>query len=302
MTPFRPLYALLLVLFLSACTTLPGPESAARTPLVHDGNARTGVDKAIVVVPGAFASIGIFAPVFEWNVPDSTVVAYRFPGLDGLPLDHRVDIEGSAQMIADAINGLGAEQVYLIGFSTGGPIALEAARRIEAQDISLALVAAAGDFPASLWSVARGGVDVVQAMIRARSLNPAEAWAENFRTLLYGRNHYKNKELAEVSAKDVEAEKEHDGGAFNTPSPRLTMAHTASLLAWSLDRPLTGLDNVRIGFFHGSEDPVFPLTREEHFASRLHADKFYIYEGQAHLLYATSGRLFDDIRAFFDLE
>lgn len=299
MTPTKLFATLFLMLCVSACTMLSGPDTSSKTPLVHDGNAKAGIEKAIVVIPGAFASIGMYASVFEWHIPDSTVIAYRFPGLDDMPLDHRIDIKGSAQIIADAINGIGAKEVYLIGFSTGGPIALETARQLSSPQVSLALVSSANDFPGTLWSAIRGGVDVVHAMIRARSLNLSNAWAENFRTLLYGRNHYNNPELATISAEEAETEKSE--GLFSTPSPRVTMAHTASLLAWSLDRPLTGLENVRIGFFHGSEDPVFSLKHEEHFAKRLHADSFLIYEGQAHLLYATSARLFDDIRQFFGL-
>ena len=127
----RRLPLLLAVLGLIACAPLPGPDRAGTFPLLEDGNARPGVKRAIVAIPGAFASANIFAPVLDWKVPDSTVIVYRFPDMDGLPLDHRVQIDGSAQLIADYVNDLGAQEVYLLGYSTGGPIAIETAQRIE---------------------------------------------------------------------------------------------------------------------------------------------------------------------------
>ena len=217
----RRLPLLLAVLLMVACAPLPGPDRAGTFPLLQDGNARPGVKRAIVAIPGAFASANIFAPVLDWEVPDSTVIVYRFPDMDGLPLDHRVQIDGSAQLIADYVNDLGAQEVYLLGYSTGGPIAIETAQRIEAPEVSLALISTAGPAPAGILSSMRSGVEVVRAMLRTGSLRPRDAWTENYRTLLYGDEGLNDPARARDSAARAEAQREN----MSTPSLRRTFAH-----------------------------------------------------------------------------
>jgi pimeloyl-ACP methyl ester carboxylesterase len=296
MTLRKFLVVLLLTLLPAACTTLPGPEKAGVFPLVESPNFKPGIKRVIVLIPGAFASIEIFQQVLNWQVPDSAIVAYRFPGLDGLPVDHRVDIKGSAQIIADYINTAHPEEVYMIGFSTGGPIALETADRLEAKDVSLALISSAGPMPSAMMASARSSLDVIRAMTRAHSTVPQDAWTENYRTLLYGRDHYSDPVEAQESAVEAEAQRPN----MKTPKVRMTMAHTASLLLWTPDHALDLTDD-HIAFFHGQEDPVFPLKAQQRFARRIHADAFFTYPQQGHLLYLTSDRLFDDIRHFFGL-
>ena len=286
--------AALLLLGLAGCSFLPGPERAGEFPLLQDGNARPGVGKVIVTVPGAFASVGIFAPVLGWQEDDSTVVAYRFPGMDGLALDHRVDIEGSAKVIADYVNDLGATEVYLIGYSTGGPIAIETISRLDAPTVALALISTAGPAPDGALSSLRSGVEVAKAMLRTGSLKPQDAWTENYRTLLYGDDAIRDPERARDSAARAEAQRRN----MSTPSIRRTMAHTSSLMFWTLDRP-GALADARIALFHGAEDTVFTPRGARRLARRLPADRITFYEGQGHLLFETSGRLFDDIHHFF---
>ncbi|MBR9763132.1 MAG: alpha/beta hydrolase [Rhodobacteraceae bacterium] len=290
----RALAAIAAALLLTGCTLLPGPERAGQFPLLQDGNARPGVGKVIVTVPGAFASVGIFAPVLGWHEPDSTVVAYRFPGMDGMPLDHHVDIDGSAKVIADYVNDLGAEEVYLIGYSTGGPIAIETVSRLDAPKVSLALISTAGPAPEAALSSLRSGVEVVKAMLRTHSLRPQDAWTENYRTLLYGADALNDPAKAQDSTARAEAQRRN----MSTPSIRRTMAHTASLMFWTLDRP-GALSDARIALFHGAEDTVFLPNAARRLARRLPADRITFYEGQGHLLFETSRRLFDDIHAFF---
>ena len=284
------------LLVLTACSNLPPPQRADVQPMVHDGNAEKGVKRAIVLVPGALASIELFAPVMSWDVPDSTVIAYRFPGVDGLALNHRIDIVDSGAMIARALNALEVEEVYLIGYSTGGPIALEAARRLKTDKVQIALVASASDTPAASLASLRGAVDVVRAMFRAQEPGLDETWVENYRTLLYGRRHFSEAELAEQSRQLAALQR----GQITTPPNKMTMAHTADLMTWRLDDPASVAD-FRIGFFHGGEDSVFPERMNRRYAKRLQAEAFHVYEGQGHLLFVTEPHLFDDIRAFFGL-
>lgn len=287
----------LFLLALSACSFLPPPQKVEGVnPVVHDGRAVEGVDTAIVLIPGALASVELFAPVLGWKVPDSTIMAYRFPGIDGLELDHRVDIVDAGAIIAHHLNDLGVKHAYLIGYSTGGPIALEAARRIEGAEVQIALLSSASDSPAALIASARGAIDVVKAFFRSKKPGLDETWLENYRTLLYGRRHFSEAELAEQSRRLAALQR----GYITTPPRRMTLAHTSDLMTWTLDRP-EDLYDTRIGVFHGSEDSIFSEGLTWRYAKRLHAETFRSYQGQGHLLFVTERRIWDDIRDFFGL-
>lgn len=288
---------ILIFLALAACSTLPPPQKVEGVnPVVHDGKADEGVGTAIVLIPGAMASIELFAPVLDWDVPDSTVMAYRFPGVDGLELNHRIDIVDSGALIADHLNRLGVKNVHLIGYSTGGPIALEAARRIEGAEVDVALLSSASDSPAALIASARGAIDVLKALLRANKPGLDEAILENYRTLLFGRRHFSEAELAEQSRRLAALQRGH----ITTPPRKMTLAHTTDLMLWRLENP-EDLYDARIGFFHGSEDSVFSEGLSWRYAKRLHAETFRSYQGQGHLLFVTEPRIWDDIRDFFGL-
>jgi len=265
-------------------------------PMVHDGRAEKGVRRAIVVVPGALASVGIYEPVLDWNVPDATVMAYRFPGIDGLELDHRLDISAAGELIAEVIRDLEPEEVYLVGFSTGGPVALEAARRIRGPEVSVALISSAGPFPEAVEASINGFFDVVKALFRSGRASPDAMWLENYRTLLYGRDHFSSKETAERSRKLAEMQRGH----LRVPRNKMTFAHTGSLLTWTLAKS-PQLRDMRIGLFHGAKDSVFSLRETRRFAGRIPADAMYVYPDQGHLLFITAPSLWEDIRIFFDL-
>lgn len=265
-------------------------------PIVHDGHVRKGMTRAVVVVPGAMASVGLFTPVLDWDVPDGAVLAYRFPGLDGLELDHRLDISEAGALIADAMRQLEVKEVYLVGFSTGGPVAIEAARHLSDRKVTVALVSSAGPFPAGINASVEGFFDVVKALLRSHGRSMEDAWLENYRTLLYGRKHFGNGKVAQQSHELAEEQR----GQLLTPGPRMTMAHTADLMSWTLpDDPR--LTAAKIGVFHGAEDTVFPIGPTRRFAARIPADGIKVYPGQGHLLFITAPTLWDDARRFFGL-
>ncbi|MBT9384671.1 alpha/beta hydrolase [Pseudooceanicola sp. CBS1P-1] len=288
------LLPLLLLVLLQACSSLPGPDQAGQFPIARSREVPDKVDRALVLIPGAFASVDIFRPAVEWHLPRTEVVAYRFPGMDQLPLDHQVEIRGSARLIADYVNALNVQHVDIIGYSTGGPIAIETVERLNAPDIRVALVSSATSFPGPLLSTLRGTLDFWRASLRSHFAGQNATLTENYRTLLYGEDHYSDPTRAEES----EALADKQRATMIRPSLKETMAQTASLLRWRLE-PDPDLHGARIRLFHGSDDPVFPLPEARKFASRLHADGIRVYEGQGHLLYVTSGSLFDDIRDFF---
>ena len=292
----RFLSVLPIAVALAACSSLPTPQEKGVMPLVHDGRAEKGIKRAVVVIPGALASVGIYEPMLDWDVPDGAILGYRFPGIDGLKLDHKMDISEAGRLIADAMKGLEVDEVYLVGLSTGGPVALEAARRLGSKEVAVALISSAGPFPAGIRASVDGFFDVVKALVRSHGNSMEEAWLENYRTLLFGRNHFAEKDKARRSKSLAEVQRGH----LQTPTPALTMAHTADLMTWGLPRD-PGLSQARVALFHGAEDTVFPIAQTRRFARRIPADAIYVYPGQGHLLFVTADSLWSDIYDFFGL-
>lgn len=285
----------LVLLALAACA--PPPRDGGPSPLLSVSQTSAHPSRAVIVVPGALASIRLYRDVYEWNLPDTEYLGYRFPGYDGLALDHRLDIAGAGRAIAAHVRRKGYGSVYLIGYSTGGPVALEAAMQLggEVGDLRVALLSTAAPAPASIVTGIRGAGDLFDAATRAQSLEEQALWSENFRTLLYGRRHYSVPFLAARTRAWADAVK----GRLETPKEGLGAAHVSGLVTWRPSAP-ERLEGARVAFFHGTEDPVFSEAVTRRFAARIGADRIKTYAPGGHLLFLTHPCVLPDIRAFFD--
>ena len=90
------LAALSLLLSLMACSPQK-PFQGQQSPFVYDKGDVQRADTLVFLIPGAMASIGIFDPARHWADQGYAPVYYRFPGMDGLALDHSLGIEYAAE-------------------------------------------------------------------------------------------------------------------------------------------------------------------------------------------------------------
>ena len=285
-----------LTLALGGCSSLPDASHAGKRPLLSVSQTSAHPSRAVIVIPGALASIRLYRDVFEWDLPDTEFLGYRFPGFDGLALDHRVSIEDAGRLIAEHVAREGYKDVWLIGYSTGGPVALEAAMHMDpdARDIKVALLSTAAPAPAAFASGLNGIGDLFAAATRAQSLKEDDLWAENFRTLLFGRNHYSDPRLAAISDRYAHAVKGH----LATPKEGLGAAHAAGLISWHPSAP-EKLAHVRVGFFHGTQDPVFSPRAIRRFAATIPGATIETYHPGGHLLFVTHPCVLPDMLAMF---
>ena len=278
-------------LALVACAAPRSAQPPAGPMIVLAGDAAHARD-LVVVIPGALTSVHAYDayPL----AAGAALVGYRFPGLDGRPRDGNVRIVQAGAEIAAFVNAHAPARVRLIGMSTGGPIALEAARRIHGPRVEVAILSSALPSPATVVATVTGLSDIADAVGRAGTAERVEVFGEYYRTLLYGRGHYRNPALAAHSARIALAIKNR----LRLPGEGITRSHGANLLTWTLHHP-EELSHARILFLHGGQDPVFPANGVRRLAARLPQAKVILYPLSGHLLLATEPGVYADMEAAF---
>ncbi len=288
------LHILALVLLMAGCAHQPLPTRGAESPLIFDPAELDASDAIVVLVPGALASIEIFSPAEAWRRDGYALVYYRFPGLDGLPLDHSLSIEGAAEDIAQFANRHPGKPIRLLGFSTGGPIVLLASRMIETDDVRVVALSPAPPKAGGFGTVFRSGLDVIAASIRAGSLKRDKVWFEYYRTLLFGRAGLADPDLAERSVAIAAEQRER----IVLPTGDLSRAHTRALRDWTPPDDLS-VEPDAVSFYIGGEDPVFSVKQYRKFAASIGATRIRTYPRGGHLLFLTHPEVFDDMLSFF---
>jgi pimeloyl-ACP methyl ester carboxylesterase len=278
----------------TACAPLTDPVADASAFVTLAGDPDTA-EELVIAIPGALTTVTVFLPLREWADHDTAVVAWRFPGLDGRPAEDRVRIGPAAAAVAAFANARQPRAVRLVGLSAGAAIALEAARDVRAERVDVALISPALPTPAVALAGAVAATDFAEAAARAGTWENRALFAEYYRTLLYGRRHYRDPLRAADSAR--RAAEVRDG--LILPGEGRARSHAAGLIGWTLDRP-EELSHIRVAIFVGTEEPLFPLPAVRRFAARLPQATLYAYPGQGHLLFETVPGLFSDIRRAFD--
>ncbi len=286
-------FLVMMLLVLGACTRAELPVQGAQDPMRFASEELGKADKLLVLVPGAFASVGLFGPKTRWQRAGYGVVEYRFPGLDGLPLDHRLAVDSAADRIAHLMRTHPGKPLHFLGYSTGAAIAFSAAEKLENRKIKIAALSSAVPYPSTLTTGLNGAIDIVSAAVRARSTNPQKVWLSYYETLLFGRKGLRNPALQDDIARFRAAAE----GRLSAPSPELSSAHSSGVRNW---RPSFAAGNALIRFFHGDEDPVITRGQIGRFAARIPEAEIRGYPDHGHLLFLTAPNVFDDVLRFFE--
>lgn len=250
-------------LVLAACGRTP---ETAKPPLYTAGQA-TAPDQITFLLPGALTTADIFGPANDWNSARHLVIEYRLPGMRGEPLSPPLDILRAATQVAAYANRYPRARINLLGYSTGAAIAIEAAGRItDSQRVRVVAISSATPFPGAALALARGIVGVAGTALREGTLDRQTVWDEYFIILYLGsgwRQSSEKRAIADAIRRSFE-------GRINTPGDGRGRSQSASLLAWNLS-PEALASAARITFFHGENDPVFPLPQVRRLAARLNA-------------------------------
>ncbi len=285
---------LLCLVLMSACARETPDFTGAELPLLYDPQHVADADKIAIMIPGALASVGIFRPTKDWRDAGYALVYYRYPGLDDLPLDHALGIENAARQIADFTSRYPDKSIRLLGYSTGGPIAIRAAELIGG-DVKVAAMSSAVERGGGLRTAARGGFDLLGAIASTGSFDRSKLWRNYYRILLFGRKGLRDPALVARADAIIGP----DGGAVTAPPAEMPRAHTGDLRRWTLDAG-PRLPPEKLRFFVGQEDSLFSTGQTRRFARQFGAVRIMVYRDQGHLLFETHPQVFDDVLAYFE--
>ena len=292
---WRARLAGLALLAVAACGVPLSPDSAEE-PLIYDASDVASADRIAVFIPGALSSTAIFEASAGWEDHGYARAFYRYPGLDDLGVDHYVSPARVADHIADFANRYPDADIALVGYSTGGPIALMAAPQIsKGRKISVAAMSTAVDYGGGLPTAWRGLVDILRAMAATGSTDRQVVWKRFWSGLLYGPEALDDPAFAERLRRDVKAGEK----IIVRLEPEVALAHTLALPAFELpaDLDLTGIP---VAFFIGLNDRVFSTGQSVDFSRKIGGVPVYGYPEQGHLLFFTRPDVFDDIRDFIE--
>lgn len=270
-------------------TTVPGPAA-----LVHEVARGKGRPERITyLIPGALSTAHVFGKLRRSSGPGHLVMEYRFPGLEGQPLDPPMRVAEVADAIARHAAQYPGARIEILGFSTGGAIAIEAAGRIGPQrTVRVVVLSGVTPFPGAYESGARGMLAVGASALTAGSLAPRAVWGEYYKVLLYGYGWRKDPTIRRLAERRAARDRDH----LILPVKGLGRAHTGDLLRWTLS-PAAIRSGASILFLHGSVDPVFSPGGVGRLVKRLDAT-LCVVPGGGHLMLVTHPRIIGRIDAF----
>lgn len=294
---------------IAGCASGPDGPVSGVSPLIEAQTAAVSpARRLIIAAPGVLNSVDMYAPFVAKTPPDTTVFLYRYPGVDGLLLDHRVTVEGATRRIGAIIDAHPNAEVGLLGFSAGGQLVLEAARRLMVQrpalTLRIVLISTASGFPQTIKTVLGGaidaaglalgsGADAAGPALTSSSIAGETVWRRYYPTLLYGRRGARDPERQADIARIYKAQEEK----IIPPSLRLLSAQAGDL-TWRRLKADSGFSRARILLLHGQDDPSIPVQAARRLHDQLPASRLLEAPGHGHLLYLTAEATFPLAIAF----
>ncbi len=288
-------WLMVVVALLTGCAIGDQAGAPFNDPILFDPERVAKADTIVVMVPGALTSLRMFTHALAWaDRPGYALAFYRFPGMEGLPVDRKLDIARAGSQIAGFANSFPGKRIRLMGYSTGGPIVILAAQEIEG-DVKVAAISSAVERAGGVSTAARVAADVLEAAMRARSVRKDIVWLQYYRTLLVGRAAARKPLPPQViPVPNPDAPK-----TVKLPEPGLPAAQSRDLRSWTLPTGIKPMPD-RLRFYVGREDPVFSTQQTLAFARKLGGAQVRAYPGSGHLTYLTAPQIFDDVLKWFD--
>ena len=289
------LLIIFLMFWVSSCG-LPTAQSGAQDPLLYDADEVAQAEKIAILIPGVLASVNIFDATQSWVDEGYARVLYRFPGLDDLDADHIIHPATMAVRVADFANAYPDKDIALVGYSTGGPVALMAAPDItKGRSVRVAAMSTAVENGGGFETLFRGLGDVLNALVSAGSVDRHKVWERFWASNLYGPDALEDPAFEERISRDIAEGKK----IIVKLDPIVALAHAIGLPSFVLPNDLD-LSDIPVAFFVGLNDPVFSTRQTYDFSQEIGDVTIYGYPEQGHLLFFTHPHVFEDVRAFLE--
>ena len=282
------------VALLAGCATLPDRPPDGVSPLVYDPEDLAASERIVVALPGVLNSVSIFDRAEAWRAEGVGLARYRYPGMDGLAVDHRVTVESAIAQIRALLERYPDKPVGLLGYSAGGQIALEAAAALADRRPRVVVMSSAAGFPETVLTGLRAARHVVVIAVRKGTLDLGEIWLDFYPVLLFGEAVADDPALRARAQAIFEAERDR----IVAPSRALIQAQAGDL-TWRRLKVGPALRDAPVLILHGRQDPVAPVEAARDLAARLPKARLVELEGHGHLIVLTSDEAFELARRFF---
>jgi len=249
--------------------------------------------KLLILVPGALNSIDGFASARTLSSRGFATAFYRFPGMDGRPLDQVVSIADIAQEVVDFTSRFPAKEVSIVGFSIGGQVALEAAARSKGRIKKVVVLGGSTGFPSTFGAGFRALGWVASRAWAMATIDFAAVWKDFYKVLLFGEAGVTDPELSRRSDEIIAARR----AKIVTPTRALVCSHMRDI-TFRAAVDSTDVGDTPILFVHGRWDIVSPVEGVAAYARQFKASRFVILERQGHQIFLTERALFERVGEF----
>ncbi len=269
-------------------------KEAAKANFVFDTADFAAKSRVIIFIPGALNSIDIFASARSLETQGFALVFYRFPGMDGRRMDTVVDINEIAQQVLDFTTAAPDKNYYLVGFSIGGQVAIEAAARGKDRIKKVAVLAGSLGFPDTFGVGLRAMSWVARGAWTRSTLDFGSIWKDYYKVLLFGEAGAYDPELSKRADAIVATRK----SKIVTPTRALVCSHMRDITFRSAVTP-SRISDTPILFVHGRSDVVSPYARVGQYSTEFKSAEIKVLENQGHQIFLTEDGLFNQVGAFF---
>lgn len=285
--------AWLAVALLAGCATLPSRPPEGVSSLDYDPEDVAEAERIVIALPGVLNSISIFDKALAWRADGLAIVRYRYPGMDGLELDHRVTVDGVIAQIRELLERYPDKPIALLGYSAGGQLALEAAAALAYRHPRLVVMSGATGFPQTVLTGLRAARYVIVIGVSEGTVDLEKIWKKFYPVLLFGAEGAGDPAMQAR----IEAIYGEERDSIVTPTLEMMQAQSGDLTWRRLDVD-EALRDTPVLILHGQEDPVIPVETARRLAERLPRSRLVELEGQGHLIVLTSDEAFDLARDF----
>lgn len=251
-----------------------GPWPEARVEFVGTADApslrvaRIGRGEPLLLINGLGANLEMWQPLARELAGEREVIAFDLPGTGRSARPRRpLRMRELAGVVTDLLDQLGLERLDVLGYSLGGVVAQELARRAPGRVRRLVLCATTPGLPSI----------PPDPLVSALMLTPARYWSRQLAELIVpiiagGR-----------TARDDRAlEAGLDRRLVQPPSALGYLYQLYALTGWTSHPWIRGVPHPAL-VLHGDRDPVVPLANGRYLAQALPHGRLEVIPGAGHL-------------------
>lgn len=247
------------------------------------GLVRAGSGPPLLLINGIGASVEMWAP-FAASLGGNELIAFDMPGTGSSPPAARpLRVRGLAALTARLLDQIGIDRIDVLGYSFGGSVAQELARRAPARVRRLVLCSTSS----GVGSLPPNPLAALLMLTPARYQSVSSA--KLILPVIAGGRTRRDAGVLQATLADRLA---------NPPTARGYLHQLYAISGWTSSPWLRRLRQ-RTLILHGDDDPLVPVANARHMARTMPHARLLVVNGGGHLLLLDEpGAVTDELTAF----